>query len=83
MKHLFIGVSSVWLCGVDSGPGSVASDGFSLRLKGAADLRLTECLRAELASSAVQVIEVLPRLIETPMSRDFPGAKADPEDIAK
>lgn len=55
----------------------------SLCASKAAGLRLTESLRAELASSAVQVMAVLPGVIDTAMSRDFPGPKANPADIAR
>jgi NAD(P)-dependent dehydrogenase (short-subunit alcohol dehydrogenase family) len=55
----------------------------SLCASKAAALRLTEGLRAELASAQVQVMAVLPGVIDTAMSRDFPGPKASPEDIAQ
>lgn len=55
----------------------------SLCASKAAALRLTEGLRAELASAQVQVMAVLPGVIDTAMSRDFPGPKASPADIAQ
>lgn len=55
----------------------------SLCASKAAGLRLTESLRAELSSSAVQVMAVMPGVIDTQMSRNFPGPKADPKDIAQ
>lgn len=55
----------------------------SLCASKAAALRLTESLRAELAADQVQVMAVLPGVIDTAMSHDFPGPKASPEDIAQ
>lgn len=55
----------------------------SLCASKAAALRLTESLRAELASAQVQVMAVLPGVIDTAMSRDFPGPKASPRVIAQ
>ena len=54
----------------------------SLCASKAAALRLTEAVRAELAGR-VQVMAVLPGVIDTAMSRDFPGAKASPEAVAR
>lgn len=53
----------------------------SLSASKAAAFRLTEAASAEL-SGRVQVMAVLPGVIDTAMSRDFPGAKAAPESIA-
>lgn len=54
----------------------------SLCASKAAGLRLTEGLRAELSGDGVHVMAVLPGVIDTAMSRDFPGPKAKPEAIA-
>ena len=47
----------------------------SLCASKAAALRMTECLRAELAEHHVRVLGVLPGAIDTDMSRDFPPPK--------
>ncbi|WP_277313232.1 SDR family NAD(P)-dependent oxidoreductase [Pseudomonas viridiflava] len=54
----------------------------SLCASKAASLRMTEGIRAELAQDGVQVLAVLPGVIDTSMSRDFPGPKATPAAIA-
>lgn len=54
----------------------------SLCASKAASLRMTEGIRAELAKDGVQVLAVLPGVINTAMSRDFPGPKATPAAIA-
>lgn len=55
----------------------------SLCASKAAGLRLAEGMRAELKEAGVQVMAVLPGVIDTAMSRDFPGPKATPRAIAE
>ncbi|MBW4793224.1 SDR family oxidoreductase [Pseudomonas tolaasii] len=55
----------------------------SLCASKAAALRLTETIRAELSQDNVHVMAVLPGVIDTLMSRDFPGPKASPFSIAE
>lgn len=53
----------------------------SLCASKAAALRLTDSLRAELHQHDVQVLAVLPGVIDTAMSATFPGPKATPQDV--
>lgn len=53
----------------------------SLCASKAAALRMTECLRAELAAHDVRVLAVLPGAIDTDMSRDFPPPKLAVTDV--
>ncbi|QNB09454.1 SDR family oxidoreductase [Herbaspirillum frisingense] len=55
----------------------------SLCASKAAGLRLTDALRAELAGQQVNVIGVLPGVIDTTMSSDFPPPKATPQAVAE
>jgi NAD(P)-dependent dehydrogenase (short-subunit alcohol dehydrogenase family) len=54
----------------------------SLCASKAAELRLSESLRAELAPQGVRVFAALPGAIDTDMSRDFEGPKLDPFAVA-
>lgn len=53
----------------------------SLCASKAAGLRLTDALRAELAEHDVQVLGVLPGVIDTAMGAGFPGPKASPQAV--
>ncbi|MDN7178344.1 SDR family oxidoreductase [Caballeronia sp. SEWSISQ10-4 2] len=53
----------------------------SLCASKAAALRMTECLRAELAEHHVRVLAVLPGAIDTDMSRDFPPPKLSVNEV--
>jgi len=53
----------------------------SLCASKAAALRMTECLRAELAEHHVRVLGVLPGAIDTDMSRDFPPPKLSVSEV--
>lgn len=53
----------------------------SLCASKAAALRMTECLRAELAAHDVRVLAVLPGAIDTDMSRDFPPPKLSVDEV--
>jgi NAD(P)-dependent dehydrogenase (short-subunit alcohol dehydrogenase family) len=48
----------------------------------AALLRLTECIRAELASQKTFVMAAMPWAVDTPMSGPFPGSKSAPAEVA-
>ena len=49
----------------------------------AAMLRLSEGVRAELASQGTRVVLVLPWAVDTPMSDPFPGQKSSPAEVAR
>ncbi|SAL29531.1 short-chain dehydrogenase [Caballeronia udeis] len=53
----------------------------SLCASKAAALRMTECLRAELATHDVRVLAILPGAIDTDMSRDFPPPKLSVDEV--
>jgi NAD(P)-dependent dehydrogenase (short-subunit alcohol dehydrogenase family) len=53
----------------------------SLCASKAAALRMTECLRAELAAHDVRVLAILPGAIDTDMSRDFPPPKLSLDEV--
>jgi NAD(P)-dependent dehydrogenase (short-subunit alcohol dehydrogenase family) len=55
----------------------------SLCASKAAALRMTECLRAELAQHDVRVLGVLPGAIDTDMSRDFPPPKLAVDEVVQ
>ncbi|WP_444756673.1 SDR family NAD(P)-dependent oxidoreductase [Pseudomonas sp. A014] len=55
----------------------------SLCASKAAALRLTETLQAESANKNVHVMAVLPGVMDTAMSSDFPGTKAAPALVAE
>jgi len=55
----------------------------SLCASKAALLSLTQGVRAELAKQGTLVIGVMPGAVDTDMTRDFPGAKMPPMEVAK
>ena len=56
----------------------------SLSASKAAALRMTECVRAELAEQGTRVMAFLPAAVDTDMTKDLVGvAKETPEDAAK
>lgn len=54
----------------------------SLCASKAAALRLTECVRAELAPQGTRVLAVLPSAVDTPMTRGLTMAKQSPAAVA-
>ena len=55
----------------------------SLAASKAAELSMTQCLRAELAAQGTHVMAVLPGAVDTDMTRDFDGPKIAPAEVAE
>jgi ABC-type oligopeptide transport system ATPase subunit/NAD(P)-dependent dehydrogenase (short-subunit alcohol dehydrogenase family) len=55
----------------------------SLCASKAAALSLCQGVRAELAKQGTLVVSVMPGAVDTDMARDFPGAKENPDDVAR
>ena len=55
----------------------------SLAASKAAELSMTQGLRAELAGQGTHVMAVLPGAVDTDMTRDFDGPKIAPEEVAE
>ncbi len=55
----------------------------SLCASKAAALSLCQSVRAELTRQGTLVVGVMPGAVDTDMARDFPGAKENPDDVAK
>lgn len=49
----------------------------------AAELSMTQTIRAELTAQGTQVIAVLPGTVDTEMSKDYPPPKVSPAEVAK
>ncbi len=55
----------------------------SLAASKAAELSMTQGLRAELAAQGTHVMAVLPGAVDTDMTRDFDGPKIEPAEVAE
>jgi short-subunit dehydrogenase len=49
----------------------------------AAELSLTQCVRAELASQGTLVVASMPGTVDTPFAKNYPAPKISPEVVAQ